>query len=113
MPKIIGGFQIPGGMPTVIDVRRLNTSPTIWGEDAEDFRPERFIGLNPSEYRYGLLRWGIGQGKCMGKNMADSMLKLVVVAVLERYSLHPAGGRDVSKEHYTIAVDGEIEFRSV
>ncbi|KKY25509.1 putative cytochrome p450 monooxygenase [Phaeomoniella chlamydospora] len=92
--KVISGYHIPPKTPTVIDVRRLNTYPELWAPDPDEFRPERFENLAPSRYRYGLLRWGIGPGKCMGKNMADLLLKMTVSAVLERYSLSPAKAVD-------------------
>jgi gliotoxin/aspirochlorine/mycotoxins biosynthesis cytochrome P450 monooxygenase len=99
----------------VIDVRRLNTNPDIWGPDAEEFNPERFIGRAPSSYRFGLVRWGISSGKCMGKNMADPLLKLVTMAVVERYVLHPTtrtagGGKSGS---HAVAVNDKIEFRKI
>ena len=87
--KTISGYRIPAGTPTVIDMRRLNTNMGVWGSDGEVFRPERFLDMSPPQYRYAMLRFGIGPGKCMGKHMADVLLKMTTIAVLEKYSLIP------------------------
>lgn len=111
--KSIGGYRIPAGTPTVIDVRRLNTNPDVWGPDREAFRPERFLDLSPARYRYALLRFGIGPGKCMGKNMADVLLKMTTIAVVERYVLSPCEDKEVRKEVSAGLPSSEILFTPV
>ena len=98
MEKKINGYRIPAGTPTVIDIRRLNTNIGVWGPDGEVFRPERFVNMSPAQYRYAMLRFGIGPGKCMGKNMADVLLKMATIAVLEKYSLVSCPDKDAQKE---------------
>ena len=96
--KKISGYRIPAGTPTVIDMRRLNTNVAVWGSDSEVFRPERFLDMSPTKYRYAMLRFGIGPGKCMGKHMADVLLKMTTMAVLEKYSLIiPCQDKDAQK----------------
>lgn len=95
--KIIGRYRIPAQTPAVIDVRRLNSNPITWGSDGEVFRPERFADVSSAQYRYGFMRFGVGSGKCMGKHMADPMLKMTAVAVLELYEISP------------VVVDGEVK----
>lgn len=85
--KVISGYLIPAGTPVVLDVHRVNTHSSIWGDDALKFRPERYIDLSPSHWRYGLVRFGIASGRCLGKNMADVILKLVAISVIESYTL--------------------------
>jgi cytochrome P450 len=97
----------------VIDVRRLNTNLDIWGPDANEFNPERFMGRSPSSYRFGLVRWGIASGKCMGKNIADPLLKLITRAVVERYVLSPVKGLVRGKRSHTVAVNDKIRFKKV
>ncbi|KAL9045363.1 MAG: hypothetical protein Q9214_001576 [Letrouitia sp. 1 TL-2023] len=111
--KIIGGCIIPAGTPTVIDIRRLNTHPSVWGSDAEVFRPERFLNMTPAQYRYAMLRFGIGPGKCMGKNMADVLLKMTVIAVVERYIIGPFQGQKGEEKGPAKPSNGEILFTPV
>ena len=111
--KIIGGYRIPARTPTVVDWKRLNTTPAIWGSDGELFRPERFANLSPHAYRYGLLRYGIGRGRCLGKNIADLILKMATLAVLERYTIRPGKGNGVRQDRFTVTSEDEIEFTPI
>ncbi|PLB38073.1 cytochrome P450 [Aspergillus candidus] len=112
--KIIGGYRIPAQTPAVIDWKRLNTTPAIWGSDGECFRPERFADISPMAYRYGLLRFGIGRGRCLGKNIADMMLKMVTVAIVQRYLMNPAGKeKSTRQDRFTVTSEEEIEFTPI
>lgn len=98
-----------------MDVNRLNKNESIWGTEADAFRPERFFGLDPARYRFGFVRWGIGRDKCLGKNMAEVILKLAILAVTDKYTLHvppalPDQG-EKSEAGFTINRDVEVEFR--
>ncbi|KAJ5555318.1 Cytochrome P450 [Penicillium sp. DV-2018c] len=108
--KVIWGYLIPAQTPTVIDWKRLNTTPTVWGSDGDIFRPERFAKISPTAYRYGLLRFGIGRGRCLGKNIADIMLKMVTVAIVERYIMKPGQEKGIRQDRFTVTSEGEIQF---
>ena len=108
--KVIGGFRIPKHTSVVVDVRRLNTDCSIWGRDSDEFRPERFAGMSVMQWRYGMVRWGLGVGKCLGKNMADTMLKMVTIRVVELYVLKTCERGEVKQGGATIAASGEVEF---
>ncbi|KAF1993366.1 cytochrome P450 [Amniculicola lignicola CBS 123094] len=88
IPKVIGRYKLPSATPIVIDIRRLNTNPLTWGPDANQFRPERFASLSPSDYRYGYVRFrvmSVKPSECLGRHMVDVLMKLVVVKVVEKY----------------------------
>jgi cytochrome P450 len=90
VPKVIGRYRLPASTPVVIDIRRLNTNPLTWGADADEFNPERFASLAPKDYRYGYVRYrvmSVKASECLGRHMADALLKLVVVGVLELYKV--------------------------
>ncbi|KAL5362623.1 cytochrome P450 [Aspergillus floccosus] len=90
VPKMIGGYRVPARCPVVIDAKRLNADPATWGKDSDTYRPERFRDITSSKLRYGFMRFGVGaaSGRCLGKHLADTVFKLTLMAVLERYSLH-------------------------
>ncbi|KAI3332923.1 cytochrome P450 [Ustulina deusta] len=85
--KVIGRYKIPAKTPVVIDVRRLNTNALTWGPDGAKFRPERFASLSPNEYRYGFMRFGVVSSKCLGKHMADLLMKVIIITILEQYKI--------------------------
>lgn len=84
---MIGRYKIPAQTPIIIDVRRLNTNALTWGPDGGEFRPERFAKLSPNEYRYGFMRFGVVSSKCLGKHMADVLMKVAIITVLEQYKI--------------------------
>jgi cytochrome P450 monooxygenase len=84
---VIGRYKIPAHTPFVIDVCRLNTNALTWGADGSEFRPERFSELSPNDYRYGFMRFGIVSGKCLGKHMADVLMKVALIIILEKYKI--------------------------
>lgn len=88
-PKKIGPFNIPANTSVVIDAYSINTDPETWGKDATGFRPRRFEGISQVSCRYAFMRFGVGgaSGKCLGRNIADLLFKLVVVSILDRYTL--------------------------
>lgn len=42
------------------------SDPDVWGEDAMEFRPERFLNLDQSQLRYTYIPFGIGNRQCIG-----------------------------------------------
>jgi len=91
--KWIGGYKVKAGTPIVIDWKRLNTQSPVWNPPGEgsitglDFEPRRFRQLQPKQYRYSLLRFGIGPRKCIGKNMSGVLMKIFLIKILGAYKL--------------------------
>ncbi|MQL79787.1 hypothetical protein Taro_012247 [Colocasia esculenta] len=70
---------------------------TLWGEDAAEFRPERWQLGDPEEDREATkvspFKYPVFQGGprvCLGKEMAFVQMKYVAAAVLRRFELRPA-----------------------
>ncbi|KAF0887994.1 hypothetical protein E2562_006913 [Oryza meyeriana var. granulata] len=62
----------------------------IWGADAGDFRPRRWLALPPdgvSPFKYPVFQGG--PRTCLGKEMAFVQMKFVASAVLRRFELRP------------------------
>jgi cytochrome P450 len=41
---MVGGHLIEAGTYVQADVLSVHRNPELWGNDAEQFRPERFVG---------------------------------------------------------------------
>ncbi|KAM3450545.1 hypothetical protein MY3296_006008 [Beauveria thailandica] len=111
--KEIGGYYVPSGSTVVIDWKRLNTAPVVWGHDSETFRPERFAGMSPLSYRHAFLRFGFSRERCLGKNISDIILKTILMATLESYTLTPSKHSAVRKDRFTVTLDDEVEFTPI
>lgn len=87
--KSIGGFNVPANTTVIIDNMRLNKSLGTWGADGDKFRPDRFLEVAPQSLRCGFMRYGAGaaSGRCLGKNVADMVFKMTIIAVIEKFRL--------------------------
>merc|ERR1712046_378811 len=64
----------------------MGRSKKIWGEDAEDFKPERWLSRDfPSLYAYPV--FNAGPRECLGKRLAWVEMKACLVQVLRSVKL--------------------------
>ena len=82
-----GGFIIPAGTNIVVDSYALNIRNPYWGSDSALYRPERFLERKPTANRYQFWRFGFGPRTCMGKHVADVIIRILLVHLLENYEL--------------------------
>ncbi|KAI5922715.1 putative cytochrome P450 oxidoreductase GliC-like protein [Camillea tinctor] len=89
-PRVLDGFEVPAGTSFVIDSYALNIRDPFWGDDRERFRPQRWLerqkrGHDNLRYRYW--RFGFGPRTCLGKYVAELLLRTVVVEIVENWSI--------------------------
>ncbi|KAJ7541705.1 hypothetical protein O6H91_10G072000 [Diphasiastrum complanatum] len=90
----LGKIVIPKG--TVVSLLPLVTmhNKQIWGEDADEFNPERFAeGIaNASKHRSAFMPFSLGPRNCIGQVFALMEAKVVLCKLLQRFSfqLSPA-----------------------
>lgn len=89
--RVVGGYRIPGGTSVMVDAYALNIRNPFWGADAASFRPERWETLRASETRYQMWRFGFGPRACMGKHIAEKMLRVVLTLLVWDYELGLTG----------------------
>ncbi|KAG6872955.1 hypothetical protein C0995_004839 [Termitomyces sp. Mi166 len=75
----VDGILVPKGTLLTIPIRIVNTWKVIWGEDAEEFNPKRWIKL-PKDYHpvFSMLSFLAGPHACIGKTMAIIEMKTVL-----------------------------------
>ena len=69
--QLASGPGIDKGSKVVIDLVQVNRDRSVFGDDAEEFNPER--KLPPSVPEYGL-SFGLGMHACIGKELAAGIL---------------------------------------
>ncbi|KAG6533883.1 cytokinin hydroxylase-like [Zingiber officinale] len=88
---------IPVGTNMWVDVVGMHHDPELWGDDVNEFRPERFEedriygGCN---HRMGYLPFGFGGRTCVGRNLAAMEFKVVLSLVLRRFFLSVSPAND-------------------
>ncbi|KAH8723135.1 cytochrome p450 monooxygenase GliC [Phaeosphaeriaceae sp. PMI808] len=85
--RVVGEYYFPPGTNFVVDSYALNQRNDYWGKDAEKYRPERFLERNAVKDRYNFWRFGFGPRQCMGKFVADIMIRVLLAHLVENYEL--------------------------
>lgn len=87
-PRATGGYLVPEGTNFVIDTHALNIQDLFWGPDRTEDRPSRFLGRKaPADMRYRYWRYGFGPRQCLGKYLADAMMRIIMAHMVETYRL--------------------------
>ncbi|CAK5083332.1 unnamed protein product [Meloidogyne enterolobii] len=84
----LGDITIEKGTVVSADLFTLHRDKKIWGEDAEEFKPERWLlneNINtPTEYYYP---FGGGPRICIGMKLGMMEIKMVLVHLLRSFEL--------------------------
>jgi cytochrome P450 len=85
--SIIAGQFIPAGTRLGIPIKATNWDKRIWGPDAHEFKPERWIGpdgkvttTGGANSNYGFLTFLQGQRACVAKGLATAEMACVLGA---------------------------------
>ncbi|CAI6288229.1 unnamed protein product [Periconia digitata] len=86
-PRLVSGYKVPAGTNFIVDTHALNIRDPAWGPDNTCFRPERWRGISGKESRYRYWRFGFGPRLCLGKHVADVMIKALIYELVQRSEL--------------------------
>ena len=89
-PRLLDGYLVPAGTCFVVDSYALNIRNPFWGDDSESYRPQRFIEQHQgmaTELRYNYWRFGFGPRQCMGKYVADLVIRMLLVKLVNGFEL--------------------------
>ncbi|KAJ7624701.1 cytochrome P450 [Roridomyces roridus] len=87
----IEGVLVPKGTLLNIPVRAISTQKSFWGEDAEEFRPARWLNLpDTHDATYSNFAFLVGAHSCIGKMMALNEMRAVIGAVIANFEFTPA-----------------------
>ncbi|KAJ7508252.1 fatty acid hydroxylase [Mycena galericulata] len=83
-----GKYAIKKGQAIVIQAWEMHRDPAVWGDDAEEFRPERmldgkFEALPPNAWQ----PFGFGARACIGRAFAWQEVTLVMASVVQKFDL--------------------------
>lgn len=80
------GTFVPAGSMVLYDIWSLGRDQNIWGKDAEDFRPERWLERKdqPTMYEYAV--FNAGPRECLGRRLALVEMKAALAMLLPSIS---------------------------
>lgn len=85
--RIVDGFRIPAGTNFIVDSYALNSANPFWQPDPSTYRPERFLEQDGPWLRYNYWRFGFGPRQCMGRYLADLIIRVLLVHIIEEFEL--------------------------
>jgi len=89
------GYNIPKRTTVMVNVWVIGRDPNVWGEDALDFKPERFMheldghdnimDLVTGQSDFRMLPFSAGRRGCPGATMAIPMIELALAQLLHSF----------------------------
>ncbi|MFD2420507.1 cytochrome P450 [Amycolatopsis pigmentata] len=94
----VGGRWLPAGTPVLAAIGVAHSDPGIYHLPKE-FRPERFLGRQPSQTPFGG-----GARHCLGAHFAQAAAVVVLREILRRFGLRPGSWRPERARTHTITL---------
>ncbi|CAD0198535.1 unnamed protein product, partial [Chrysodeixis includens] len=100
--KVTKDVTLPSSVTVVegcglfISIWGIHRNPRYWGDDAEQFRPERF--LEPLQHPAAFMPFSHGPRACLGYQYAMMSMKTALATVLRRYRVLPSDEKSTAGE---------------
>ncbi|KAE8250685.1 hypothetical protein A4X13_0g4493 [Tilletia indica] len=108
---------IPKGAEIFIPIQVIQASPEIWGEDALDFKPERWFNVPQSaqdtQLPNQLFAFLTGPRSCIGQRMAVSEMKILLAHVVLNFKMECVPGYEFDARQRIVTrafVKGQEEY---
>eukprot|EP00435_Cladocopium_sp_Y103_P068298 s670_g31.t1 len=76
-------WRIPDGMPVIVNAMGMHYSKALWGDDAYEFRPERWEHGAP--HRFAFIPFAVGPRACTGREFTVVEQKITMVKLFQNF----------------------------
>ncbi|ODM98566.1 Farnesoate epoxidase [Orchesella cincta] len=85
------GYFLPKDLTVISDLYTIHHDPKIWGQDANVFRPERFLNeAGDAVVRHeAFAAFSFGRRQCIGEGFARDALFLFIASILHKFNIDP------------------------
>jgi len=86
----LGELHIPKGLALYFPRLAIHHDPTLWGENAHEFKPERFVDgiAKATKHPLAFTPFSFGPRFCVGQGFALDEAKSILVVILQRFRFH-------------------------
>ncbi|ODM89471.1 Methyl farnesoate epoxidase [Orchesella cincta] len=93
------GYHLPKDVTVMAGLYTIHHDPKIWGEDANEFQPERFLNENKTRviHHEALMAFSTGRRVCLGEGLARDTSFLFIASILQRFNIGPDPEYPVTK----------------
>ena len=109
--RVVGGFRVPAGTDFIVDTLALNIRNPYWGDDTDVYRPSRFLHRKRSEMRYQYWRFGFGPRLCLGRDVADLIIRVLLLHLIENYQVRLSQTSHWDRNPGTWIIQPDVEIR--
>eukprot|EP00253_Pinus_taeda_P035753 PITA_35753 len=85
----IGGYYIPKKTTVMVNLWAIGRDPHVWGADATEFKPERFMEYEhinlTDQSDFSMIPFGAGRRGCPGASMAIPTIELALAQLLHTF----------------------------
>jgi cytochrome P450 len=115
----VAGYGIPRGTRVLVNVWAIGRDPAVWGDAAEEFRPERFVGseVDVKGQDLRLLPFGSGRRMCPAHGLGLRMVQLVLANLVHGFAWRLPDGMAPEKlsmeEKFGISVSRMEQLKAI
>mmetsp|Transcript_18641 Transcript_18641/g.46726 ORF Transcript_18641/g.46726 Transcript_18641/m.46726 type:complete len:363 (+) Transcript_18641:2-1090(+) len=112
-------WRIPAGKMCMVGIMAVHYDKKLWGEDAYEFRPERWEQGPP--HKYAFIPFAVGPRACTGREFTLIEQKITFVKLLQNFDFRrpenviaEPGYTTLRKENQTMVpfIDMDVEFKT-
>ncbi|KAK4744865.1 hypothetical protein SAY87_011177 [Trapa incisa] len=111
------GYKVKKGDGVYNMTYAMGRMKSLWGDDAEDFKPERWLkdGIFRPESPFKFAAFNAGPRICLGKEFAYEQMKIVSIAPLRffRFKLADEGRTVTYRTMFTLHIKGGLHLNAV
>ncbi|KAK0438173.1 cytochrome P450 [Desarmillaria tabescens] len=115
--KILKDIPIPKGQTIYCSIYTYNRLPSIWGPDADQWNPNRFIGdvtqpRTPLGMYGNLMTFGSGTRSCIGWEFAIMEMQVIIVDLLKHFEFSLPEGLNVQEYPAGLVIVPAVEGKA-
>ncbi|EMT72308.1 cytochrome P450 [Fusarium oxysporum II5] len=86
-PLVVGDQVVPAGSIIGMSAYTMNFSKELWGEDADAFNPDRWLGIGGKSLDANMCSLSKGIRSCLGQNLAYAEIHYILAYLFKKYEV--------------------------